>query len=1016
MKPRIKPPMSNVGPKKFSQDSDKFIRPNKNIFTENSYELKKDMTFQEKNELNCQKIFFVRGIKILKAFNFYTFTLNIINVFRFDEFGIYCLVRIPAILINILLFMLLNNYRKIVNNGNALRIIFLMLRVLNIFSFCKSLPDEDDPEENPDQINYFFTLTVFYNGYFSAISLNFIFALGYSKSLLYLAADNIALLASYGHQKEFIIKRIILNIFSFRFVISIFYIIISLLIQGIFNKPSKKLWAMYDSFKGSYITFKSIYDNISVPLFVVKKDSLRIQYQNPAANSFLKKYRRELGNESGIIKFKDIFHLKTPEEEKLFREELEYSLKTRAGFFFPFLLGNHNNNSGINLCNLKIDENTEFIKIYCYECSWKEKPNHYFFLLKGNLFAFQGGRVLLNNFVKIKNELEKIIWNINTVCLNINENNNFNEEIDSPLPKLNWTSFLSPRVLKINFKKNNITPHNDKIDDKQKQNFTKLAMYGIDSNNDDKNNNDKANNNIPKLLKEKINKEEIKRKSQPINSGIDRDMLIFFYLNLSSNYVNDLIINNYLYNSFIERKTLKSLKRLNFNNLLAYMVDYMTPFAIHKNFKIKIIDYIREKEVVCNYIYIRSIIFNILMFIIQNTNYKQEKTILINPEHYHFGNQNDGGNFYKLTFSFNDANPKLKYETLNKFFKCFNYHFFLHKDPEDLEKVINFNILLPCIISETQYNLKQIEDSDLLPRQFQIETSGDNVNISIFIYLQKEPKNIEYKDFLLINNCETVMNIKTVLAEVFNEKKPFIEEPEPPFDNGGDDDFLKNTEEYTFENDKKIVHELRVRKSVDPHKLPKSNFESKFKFISGKKFKIKKYTKIKTNIKNNGNSNGENYRIVKYFLTDFSNDDFPRIIILEQDKNTTAKSLFNVILNSKFTCNIDIAADGNDLYEKYRLLYKYKKLFDYIFVEYENIHLKGYEAVEFIREKEKEIGDKKEVYTKIIGIKDKRSNIQNNREYNLKLFDKFIERPFDENTVNEIFFTSRFIEMDKNGE
>ena len=79
MKPRIKPPMSNVGPKKFSQDSDKFIRPNKNIFTENSYELKKDMTFQEKNELNCQKIFFVRGIKILKAFNFYTFTLNIIK-------------------------------------------------------------------------------------------------------------------------------------------------------------------------------------------------------------------------------------------------------------------------------------------------------------------------------------------------------------------------------------------------------------------------------------------------------------------------------------------------------------------------------------------------------------------------------------------------------------------------------------------------------------------------------------------------------------------------------------------------------------------------------------------------------------------------------------------------------------------------------------------------------------------------------------------------------------------------
>ena len=1014
MKPRMKPPMPNVGPRKFVKESDKCIRPNKNIFTENSYELKKDMTFQEKYELNCQKIFFVRGIKILKAFNFYMFISNLINLFRFDEYGIYCFIRIPGILINILLFLLLNNYKKIVNNGNALRMVFLILGILNIFTFCKSIPDEDDPVKNPNQINYFFTLTVFYNGYFFAITLNFIFALGYSKSLLYIIIDNIALLACYGHQKEFIIKRIILNIFSFRFLISLFYIIISLVIQGIFNKPSKKLWAMYDSFKGSYITFKSIFDNVSLPLFVVDKNLVRIHYKNPAAISFLKQYRRELGNETGIIKFKDIFHLKTPEEEKLFREELEYSLKTRAGFFFPFLLGNHNNNLGINLCNLKIDENTEFIKIYCYECSWKEKPNHYFFLLKGNLFAFQGGRVLLNNFVKIKDELEKIIWNINTVCLNINENNNINEEIDSPMAKLNWTSFLSPRVLKINFDKNNIAKHFDKKDEKQKQNYTKLNMYSINSSDEDDNNN-KTNNGESKLLKEKIKAEELKKKSQQLNPSIDRDMLIFFYLNLSSNYVNDLIINNYLYNSFIERKTLKSLKRLNFNNLLTYMVDYMTPFAIHKNVKIKIIDYIREKEVVCNYIYIRSIIFNILMFIIQNTNYKQEKTILINPEHYHFGNQNDGGNFYKLTFSFTDANPKLKYETLNKFFKHFNYQFFLHKDPEDLEKVINFNILLPSIISETQYNLKQIEDSDLLPRQFQIETSGENVNISIFIYLQKEPKNIEYKDFLLIGKCETVMNIKTVLAEVFNEKKPFIEEPEPPFDNGGDDDFLKNTEEYTFENDKKIVHDLRVIKSVDPHKLRKTNFESKLKFINSKKFKLKKYTKMKISYTNVNNPNTENYRIVKYFLTDFSNDDLPRIIILEEDKNTNTKSLFNVILNSKFTCNIDIAADGYDLYEKYRHLYIYKKLFDYMFVEYENIHLKGYEAVKFIREKEKET-KKKETYTKIIGIKDKRNNIKNNNIYDLKKFDKIIERPFDENTVNEIFFTSRFIEIDKTGE
>ena len=41
-------------------NSKKSLYPNKNLFKENDYELKKDMEFEEKNELNCQKIFFFR--------------------------------------------------------------------------------------------------------------------------------------------------------------------------------------------------------------------------------------------------------------------------------------------------------------------------------------------------------------------------------------------------------------------------------------------------------------------------------------------------------------------------------------------------------------------------------------------------------------------------------------------------------------------------------------------------------------------------------------------------------------------------------------------------------------------------------------------------------------------------------------------------------------------------------------------------------------------------------------------
>ena len=53
----------------------KQLYPNKNLFKDTDYELKRDMEFEDKNELNCQKILFFRGISILILYDIISINL-----------------------------------------------------------------------------------------------------------------------------------------------------------------------------------------------------------------------------------------------------------------------------------------------------------------------------------------------------------------------------------------------------------------------------------------------------------------------------------------------------------------------------------------------------------------------------------------------------------------------------------------------------------------------------------------------------------------------------------------------------------------------------------------------------------------------------------------------------------------------------------------------------------------------------------------------------------------------------
>ena len=884
-------------------NSKKSLYPNKNLFKENDYELKKDMEFEEKNELNCQKIFFFRGIPIIAMFNIYKLIFGFLALLDFKNNGPYKLLRLPLLLISILLFLLFKDVKRIINNTTSLRLIIYAIHLYDVFLFCKSMPDEDDPEINNEssKLNYFFSLPMFINCYLLLIIINYVFLLGYTRSVIILLINNFVLLAFYGHKKNNIIKRFFLNIFSSRFIITNFYLFVTLFIQTVINKPTKKLWAMFDSFKKSYLSVRNIFNNISLPVMIVKEDLSEIVYQNPAAMQFCRKYRRVA--QKGEYSFKDIFFLNIPESMQFFKDILKSSLESKETYFlFPFLLEDIEKQQNkeipflINLDPNSIEENSCFLKFYCFPCKWKDKTPCYYFMINENIFTFQGGQVILNNFMQIQLELEKIMWNINTLCLNIDR-------------KLNYNS--------------------------------------------------------------------------------TKENLFFFYINISVNFIYDLTTTNYIYNTFIEKKKLTELSKFNLENLVKYMVNYLSVFGINKNFNIDIkID--KKEDVICNLAYIRVIIFNILLFIIENSNDQKPKTITIKREPVKY--EYKKGNYDKLIFSFTDPRPLLSYETLKFFFQHFNYHFFLRRNPIETYNLVNFGFLVPNLISETQYNL-----NDNKIKQFKIETKGYNVEISIILFFQEiteELNNIEEKKFQVFDKNKTTTEIKSILAKRFYKKKENIQQ-ESLLDDGKDDNLIKANEEYNLAEDKNLVNEMRAKKYV----IGEHHFEEifpdkqKYSVFSNKKVRFKsnvskKKVRVEPILKSINFSNGE-----------FSKFEIPRFFVLEE-QSFQPNSLFNFILKSGNECNIDLAADGTIFFEKYNEMIKQRMLYDFIFIDVCQNSLKGYDALVTLREREKQIG----IHTKIIGVINKKNDkAMINKKMNLEIFDKVIEKVIKE--FNEVIYS-----------
>ena len=399
----------------------------------------------------------------------------------------------------------------------------------------------------------------------------------------------------------------------------------------------------------------------------------------------------------------------------------------------------------------------------------------------------------------------------------------------------------------------------------------------------------------------------------------------------------------------------------------------------------------KNEDVIGNITYMRAIIFNILLFIIQNTNDQKQKIITIKRENIKY--EYKKGNYEKLIFSFTDSRPNLSYETLKLFFHHFNYHFFLCRSPIETFNLANFGFIVPSLISETQYNL-----NDPKTKQFNIETKGYNIEISVIVFFQEISNDESYNiKKTIIPTYKTSQNffyeIKLFLAKKFYVKKENIQQ-ESWLDDGKDDNLIKSNEEYHLSEDKNLVNELRAKKYVigEHHFDDIISEKNKLNNFIKKKLKFKKRNlslkKSKT-IQEKNNIKG-----ISLKNQDFKKFEILHILVIEE-QSFAQESLFNFILKSGNECNLDIATDGNIILEKYKDLFKRRMLYDFIFYDVNQNITKGLDAINKIRKIEEE----NNVHTKIIGIQNfgnknnTNSNENSNNDYKDKnLFDEIIPK------------------------
>ena len=763
--------------------SDNLKPGNMNIFQkENDYLMKKSLAFNDIEEKNCKTSHFIRNINLIKSVNIFIIIYNLIHLI-FNKYNfLMALIRIIVTILAYFTILLVENISKIITNIFSIRMLVFLIDSIDLLLFCFDNNYKNEYE--------FFSMKIFHNAYLMTIIHNFCFCLNLTESLKLYMFITLELLCFYDYPDNWFIIRFFKNLFSLK-IINIFYlVIISIIIEYNMIKPARRLWALFDSYKKSYFCVKMIYDKFQFGVMVVKKDLSIIYYKNSKAEKFHLSTNGCFPEECKCT-FKDIFNLNDPSNENLFIENIKNAIIKKTTFIFPMTITqNQINNIEKN------DSIRKFIELYVYNCEWVNKEECYYIQIHEIPFVSNGGLVALENLGKIQKEMTSFVWNLNQICsfapLKPEENNK--NDSKKNMIYLNNIPEKSPNKSPSNWRPRHIFPkkriiqtpiENSFVKQKKKLSFNVSPSPG-------------KSPNFIGLLEELKLKNLIKQKTK-------FDYTFLFYNRFGGNYIYDLILTNYVFTSFIENKEIKDIRRFNFDNFLNYMVNYLTPIAKINNFTIVVKNSLKEVE--ANYTYIRVILFNCIMFILNNSKDQKSKTLEIRMKHVKFQKLNE--NYYSLIFQFNQTHTYHSYKNLSIFFSQFDEAKFKNIDPQQINETIDLGLFVVFLINNIVFNFNE---SNI--KNFEIKTNPNQILSSIFIPSSSNDPNVKYKKFPILDinsDISRKANEKIAAIQYQNIKYSVEDTEDNRYDTRTDDELEAEEEKYTVKNDKKFTVESNMK-------------------------------------------------------------------------------------------------------------------------------------------------------------------------------------------------------------
>ena len=928
-------------------------------------------------EANFNMEFFSRNYDLIKFISLSILLFNFLDIFSNSLLSFYTLYKICMIAIVFNTLIILNDISTLKENIKKVRLLFeieLLLYIIEIFKTFNFIP--------------IFILIVVQT---TSMFLNMIFGMNPKESLYFYAVESVIIMAFANQQSSnrMFIFNFFINIGNLFFIQVLFFIGFFFYMEAYFLKGGREQWALLDSFKRSYYYFKNIFDQSPIPSIIIprvrcEKDQIFNKnividelYLKIASNrkkfktSNIKLNQIKKSNIPSIQKIeyglKDIIH---PLLENQFHKEIQICIKNLT-FCFDFPVESDYINPETEMsCSdgiLKAHyqgylSSFKWYKIIVSNTVWNGQDAYSIkFIEKHDIKISQFSNDYLN---LINSEFSKVIHLSEKICSFAPELPTEKKEqktISPGLSSLKSPTFLSRQNIN---QKNQMLAHN-KLDKYvgQKSNFLGTGAY-----------------------------------VKPLEESFD--MTLLFLMKYQLNYVYDMYLTLHVFNQLKENITITNKYDVNANNLFNYIINNFTLLSKMRRFQIDFHTTVGELNV--QYDFLRASIFNMILFILNNSNDVSNKHLVIKLSLERFIARSNAG-YYKVSFKFNDSNPIINYNTVKNIFDKFKTCNIYYLDNEVL-KLLDIG-MITCFYIARSYssNIDIISNAKetIINFQFIGETKSKGASSSNILgelsTLHKETCPSKYFPKKLPNLIEDEA-VSKILSKVFKFKltKDLGETKQNELDTGNND--IEDTDEEDIDDDQ--IHkyesvELDKRKYNDYHKEFFTNDFNRKNLQEKEQLTYSKVLKFNTFMKKINDKGIKN--IIEVTCIKLDNENLmkniiycnpPRILVVEDNKygRINIRDNINNIKNTdKKSTNLylDYADDGQEAIDKFKNLYLKGFLFDLILMDINLTQMHGSEATSIIRKIE--MSNKgKPVRTKIIAI-----TAEGDFEMDRKLFDNF---------------------------